>query len=48
MLLVAHPSKQFTVGFEGGVARASDVNNQEWKLLQLYNFEWFVSKAGIN
>ena len=30
------------------VARASDLNNQEWKLLQLYNFEWFVSKAGIN
>ena len=28
----------------GEVARASDV----WKLLQLYKFEWFVSKAGIN
>ena len=32
----------------GEVARESDVNNQEWKLLQLYNFEWFFSKAGIN
>ena len=29
MLVVAHPSKQFTLGLEGGVARASDVNNQE-------------------